>query len=73
MESVEGGTEGAPRNVFFEGVTINQVDEETFSVFAPTPGAMNEAQEFIGEICKDDVRGFFWFFFVALCVSKVCL
>lgn len=36
-------------------MTINQVDEETFSVFAPTPGAMNEAQEFIGEICKDDV------------------
>uniref|UniRef100_A0A8K9V777 Polyribonucleotide nucleotidyltransferase 1 n=1 Tax=Oncorhynchus mykiss TaxID=8022 RepID=A0A8K9V777_ONCMY len=28
------------------GVTISQVDEETFSVFAPTPGAMNEAQEF---------------------------
>uniref|UniRef100_A0A8C8M239 polyribonucleotide nucleotidyltransferase n=1 Tax=Oncorhynchus tshawytscha TaxID=74940 RepID=A0A8C8M239_ONCTS len=37
------------------GVTISQVDEETFSVFAPTPGAMNEAQEFITEICKDDV------------------
>ncbi|XP_071756164.2 polyribonucleotide nucleotidyltransferase 1, mitochondrial [Centroberyx gerrardi] len=36
------------------GVTINQVDEETFSVFAPTPGAMNEAQEFISDICKDD-------------------
>ncbi|KAL0964527.1 hypothetical protein UPYG_G00325190 [Umbra pygmaea] len=36
------------------GVTISQVDEETFSVFAPTPGAMNEAQEFITEICKDD-------------------
>ncbi|XP_041646288.1 polyribonucleotide nucleotidyltransferase 1, mitochondrial [Cheilinus undulatus] len=36
------------------GVTINQVDEETFSVFAPTPGAMHEAQEFISEICKDD-------------------
>ncbi|KAJ8387324.1 hypothetical protein AAFF_G00158200 [Aldrovandia affinis] len=36
------------------GVTINQVDEETFSVFAPTPGAMNEAQEFISELCKDD-------------------
>uniref|UniRef100_A0A3Q3H163 polyribonucleotide nucleotidyltransferase n=1 Tax=Labrus bergylta TaxID=56723 RepID=A0A3Q3H163_9LABR len=36
------------------GVTINQVDEETFSVFAPTPGAMHEAQDFIGEICKDD-------------------
>ncbi|XP_069568381.1 polyribonucleotide nucleotidyltransferase 1, mitochondrial [Brachyistius frenatus] len=36
------------------GVTISQVDEETFSVFAPTPGAMNEAQEFISEICKDD-------------------
>lgn len=36
-------------------MTINQVDEETFSVFAPTPGAMNEAQEFISEICKDDV------------------
>uniref|UniRef100_A0A8C7GKG0 polyribonucleotide nucleotidyltransferase n=1 Tax=Oncorhynchus kisutch TaxID=8019 RepID=A0A8C7GKG0_ONCKI len=35
-------------------VTISQVDEETFSVFAPTPGAMNEAQEFITEICKDD-------------------
>ena len=38
-----------------EGVTISQVDEETFSVFAPSPGAMNEAQDFIGEICKDDV------------------
>uniref|UniRef100_A0A8C7UMN6 Polyribonucleotide nucleotidyltransferase 1, mitochondrial n=1 Tax=Oncorhynchus mykiss TaxID=8022 RepID=A0A8C7UMN6_ONCMY len=36
------------------GVTISQVDEETFSVFAPTPGAMNEAQEFVTEICKDD-------------------
>uniref|UniRef100_UPI0037E94A8F polyribonucleotide nucleotidyltransferase 1, mitochondrial n=1 Tax=Semicossyphus pulcher TaxID=241346 RepID=UPI0037E94A8F len=36
------------------GVTISQVDEETFSVFAPTPGAMHEAQEFITEICKDD-------------------
>lgn len=36
------------------GVTISQVDEETFSVFAPTPGAMNEAQVFIGEVCKDD-------------------
>ncbi|XP_022537599.2 polyribonucleotide nucleotidyltransferase 1, mitochondrial [Astyanax mexicanus] len=36
------------------GVTISQVDEETFSVFAPTPNAMNEAQEFITEICKDD-------------------
>ncbi|XP_062257575.1 polyribonucleotide nucleotidyltransferase 1, mitochondrial [Platichthys flesus] len=36
------------------GVTISQVDEETFSVFAPSPGAMNEAQDFIGEICKDD-------------------
>uniref|UniRef100_A0A3B5B9M7 polyribonucleotide nucleotidyltransferase n=1 Tax=Stegastes partitus TaxID=144197 RepID=A0A3B5B9M7_9TELE len=36
------------------GVTISQVDEETFSVFAPTPGAMQEAQEFIKEICKDD-------------------
>ncbi|CAG6016590.1 unnamed protein product [Menidia menidia] len=36
------------------GVTISQVDEETFSVFAPTPGAMNEAQQFISEVCKDD-------------------
>ncbi|KAM6922393.1 polyribonucleotide nucleotidyltransferase 1, mitochondrial [Lycodopsis pacificus] len=36
------------------GVTISQLDEETFSVFAPTPGAMNEAQDFISEICKDD-------------------
>nr|XP_023683906.1 polyribonucleotide nucleotidyltransferase 1, mitochondrial [Paramormyrops kingsleyae] len=36
------------------GVTISQVDEETFSVFAPTPGAMSEAQEFITEVCKDD-------------------
>ncbi|XP_036402616.1 polyribonucleotide nucleotidyltransferase 1, mitochondrial isoform X1 [Megalops cyprinoides] len=36
------------------GVTISQVDEETFSVFAPTPTAMSEAQEFITEICKDD-------------------
>ncbi|KAM8858501.1 polyribonucleotide nucleotidyltransferase 1, mitochondrial [Spinachia spinachia] len=36
------------------GVTISQVDEETFSVFAPTPGAMSEAQDFIGEISKDD-------------------
>lgn len=36
------------------GATINQVDEETFSVFAPTPGAMNEVLEFISEISKDD-------------------
>ncbi|KAF7686980.1 hypothetical protein HF521_015373 [Silurus meridionalis] len=36
------------------GVTINQVDEETFSVFAPTPHAMHEAQEIISDICKDD-------------------
>lgn len=36
------------------GVTISQVDEETFSVFAPTPGAMSEAQSFISDICKDD-------------------
>ncbi|XP_015217967.2 polyribonucleotide nucleotidyltransferase 1, mitochondrial [Lepisosteus oculatus] len=36
------------------GVTISQVDEETFSVFAPTPAAMHEAQELITEICKDD-------------------
>ncbi|CAJ1067069.1 LOW QUALITY PROTEIN: polyribonucleotide nucleotidyltransferase 1%2C mitochondrial [Xyrichtys novacula] len=36
------------------GVTINQVDEETFSVFAPTPEAMHEAHKFISEICKDD-------------------
>ncbi|KAJ0066940.1 hypothetical protein NL108_006203, partial [Boleophthalmus pectinirostris] len=36
------------------GVTISQIDEETFSVFAPTPGAMHEAQDFISEICKDD-------------------
>lgn len=36
-------------------MTINQVDEETFSVFAPTPGAMNEVLDFISEISKDDV------------------
>ncbi|KAL1263594.1 hypothetical protein QQF64_006333 [Cirrhinus molitorella] len=36
------------------GVTISQVDEETFSVFAPTPGAMNEAQEFVRDVCRDD-------------------
>ncbi|XP_061546756.1 polyribonucleotide nucleotidyltransferase 1, mitochondrial [Phycodurus eques] len=36
------------------GVTISQVDEETFSVFAPTPGALSEAQDFISEICRDD-------------------
>ncbi|XP_058240790.1 polyribonucleotide nucleotidyltransferase 1, mitochondrial isoform X2 [Hemibagrus wyckioides] len=36
------------------GVTISQVDEETFSVFAPTPHALHEAQEFITDICKDD-------------------
>ncbi|KAK2489095.1 hypothetical protein MC885_017132 [Smutsia gigantea] len=37
------------------GVTISQVDEETFSIFAPTPSAMHEAREFITEICKDDI------------------
>uniref|UniRef100_A0A8C5WCJ3 polyribonucleotide nucleotidyltransferase n=1 Tax=Leptobrachium leishanense TaxID=445787 RepID=A0A8C5WCJ3_9ANUR len=36
------------------GVTVSQVDEETFSVFAPSPSAMHEASEFINEICKDD-------------------
>uniref|UniRef100_A0A8I5ZRL9 polyribonucleotide nucleotidyltransferase n=1 Tax=Rattus norvegicus TaxID=10116 RepID=A0A8I5ZRL9_RAT len=37
------------------GVTISQVDEETFSIFAPTPTAMHEARDFITEICRDDV------------------
>uniref|UniRef100_A0A8C5IQN6 polyribonucleotide nucleotidyltransferase n=1 Tax=Junco hyemalis TaxID=40217 RepID=A0A8C5IQN6_JUNHY len=41
------------------GVTVSQLDEETYSVFAPTPGAMHEAREFIGEICKDDVSSHF--------------
>lgn len=36
------------------GVTVSQLDEEVFSVFAPTPSAMQEAREFINEICKDD-------------------
>ncbi|NXW16803.1 PNPT1 nucleotidyltransferase, partial [Circaetus pectoralis] len=36
------------------GVTVSQLDEETYSVFAPTPSAMHEAREFIREICKDD-------------------
>ncbi|MEQ2269332.1 Polyribonucleotide nucleotidyltransferase 1, mitochondrial [Xenotaenia resolanae] len=36
------------------GVTISQADEETFSVFAPTPGAMNEVQDLIKEIYTDD-------------------
>lgn len=31
------------------------MDEETFSIFAPTPSAMHEARDFIIEICKDDV------------------
>lgn len=43
----------------FAGVTVSQLDEETYSVFAPTPGAMHEAREFIGEICKDDVSSHF--------------
>lgn len=51
----------------FAGVTVSQLDEETYSVFAPTPGAMHEAREFIGEICKDDVSSHF-------CLSsRVCL
>ncbi|KAK7807275.1 hypothetical protein U0070_016647 [Myodes glareolus] len=36
------------------GVTISQIDEETFSIFAPTPSAMHEARDFITEICRDD-------------------
>ncbi|MEE6474717.1 hypothetical protein FKM82_010469 [Ascaphus truei] len=36
------------------GVTVSQIDEETFSLFAPTPSAMDEAREFITEVCKDD-------------------
>ncbi|XP_042141461.1 polyribonucleotide nucleotidyltransferase 1, mitochondrial isoform X2 [Peromyscus maniculatus bairdii] len=36
------------------GVTVSQVDEETFSIFAPTPSAMHEARDFITEICRDD-------------------
>ncbi|XP_055484744.1 polyribonucleotide nucleotidyltransferase 1, mitochondrial [Psammomys obesus] len=36
------------------GVTISQVDEETFSIFAPTPSAMHEARDFITELCRDD-------------------
>lgn len=46
------------------------MDEETFSVFAPTPSAMHEARDFITEICKDDVSldliilTFFYIFFL---------
>lgn len=46
------------------------MDEETFSVFAPTPSAMHEARDFITEICKDDVSigliivTFFYFLFL---------
>nr|KAG8541971.1 hypothetical protein GDO81_027777 [Engystomops pustulosus] len=36
------------------GVTVSQLDEEIFSVFAPTPSAMQEAREFISDLCKDD-------------------
>ncbi|XP_035687373.1 polyribonucleotide nucleotidyltransferase 1, mitochondrial-like [Branchiostoma floridae] len=35
------------------GVTITQVDEETFSVFAPNTAAMNEAREEIDNLLKD--------------------
>ena len=30
------------------------MDEETFSVFVPTPSATHEARDFITEICEDD-------------------
>ena len=56
--------------IFLKGVTISQVDEETFSIFAPTPSAMHEAKDFITEICKDDVSidlmivNFFYFLLV---------
>ncbi|XP_025057355.1 polyribonucleotide nucleotidyltransferase 1, mitochondrial isoform X2 [Alligator sinensis] len=36
------------------GITLSQLDEETYSVFAPTPSAMDEAREFISAICQDD-------------------
>ncbi|XP_019641206.1 PREDICTED: polyribonucleotide nucleotidyltransferase 1, mitochondrial-like isoform X2 [Branchiostoma belcheri] len=42
------------RNITAEtGVSITQVDEETFSVFAPNTAAMNEAREQIDELLKD--------------------
>ena len=28
-------------------------------MFAPTPGAMNEAQDFITDVCKDDVSVYY--------------
>lgn len=40
------------------------MDEETFSVFAPTPGAMHEAQDFISDVCKDDVNKKFFNLFL---------
>ena len=40
--------------IFLKGVTISQVDEETFSIFAPTPSAMHEARDFITDIRKND-------------------
>ncbi|XP_002737157.2 polyribonucleotide nucleotidyltransferase 1, mitochondrial-like [Saccoglossus kowalevskii] len=36
------------------GVTVTQVDESNFSVFAPTPNAMIEAKEQIEELLQDD-------------------
>ena len=38
------------------GVTISQLDENNFSIFAPTPSAMEEAKEKIDELLTEDVR-----------------
>lgn len=40
----------------FSGVTISPIDETHFSLFAPTPTAMDEAKEKIDELLKEDVR-----------------
>lgn len=37
------------------GVTISPIDETHFSIFAPTPSAMEEAKEKIDELLKEDV------------------
>ncbi|XP_071801862.1 polyribonucleotide nucleotidyltransferase 1, mitochondrial-like [Asterias amurensis] len=36
------------------GVTISQLDENHFSIFAPTPNAMEEAKEIIEELLEED-------------------
>ena len=53
----------------FEGVSVTQLDDGEFQVFAPNQAAMEEAKEKIDELLKEDVSKQIFLFWKLLYLS----